>query len=325
MAGSATDPQPTLSSSAGGGSCCIFSRFAYIESMDRATLDRIVREVIAEKLNTPAPACTCTDGKCADSLCVIHNKEGVRCIVNCGASRVTSGIGVEAAGGVEPDLARMIDHTLLKPEATPAEIEKLCSEAKKFSFASVCINPSYVSLCARLLRGTPVKVCTVIGFPLGATSTPSKAYETEQAIRDGAGEVDMVINIGMLKAGEYKYVESDIFAVTIIARRHRVLSKVIIEAALLSDEEKVKACVLAKRAGADFVKTSTGFSKGGATAGDIALMRRVVGAAMGVKAAGGVRSREDALAMVASGADRIGASASVKIVGGDSEGTPRSY
>jgi deoxyribose-phosphate aldolase len=219
----------------------------------------------------------------------------------------------------------MIDHTLLKPDATPAEIEKLCAEAKKFSFASVCINPSYVPLSVRLLRSTRVKVCTVIGFPLGATSTASKAHETEQAIRDGAGEVDMVINVGMLKAGEYRYVESDIFAVTSIARRHRVLSKVIIETALLTDEEKIKACVLAKRAGADFVKTSTGFSKGGATAADIVLMRRVVGSAMGVKAAGGVRSRDDALAMVASGADRIGASASVKIVGGESEGSQRSY
>jgi deoxyribose-phosphate aldolase len=325
MDGSATVRRHTSSICAGGGNCCIFSPFAYITAMDRATLDRIIREVIAEKLQAPPHACHCVDGKCVDSLCVIHNKAGVQCIVDCGAARVTSSIGVDAAGGVEPDLARMIDHTLLKPEATPAEVEKLCVEARKYSFASVCINPSFVPLCARLLRGSPVKVCTVIGFPLGAMSTSVKAHETEQAIRDGATEVDMVINVGMLKAGEYKYVESDIFAVTSIARRHRALSKVIIETALLSDEEKVKACVLAKRAGADFVKTSTGFSKGGATAGDIALMRRVVGSAMGVKASGGVRSREDALTMVASGADRIGASASVKIVGGDSEGTQRSY
>jgi deoxyribose-phosphate aldolase len=325
MDGCATGLQSTSNTSADGADCCIFSPFAYIDVMDRAILDRVIREVIAEKLNVPAGECRCTDGVCPDRLCVVHNKEGVHRIVDSGASRVTSGLGIEAAGGVDPGLARMIDHTLLKPDATPMEVEKLCAEAKKFNFASVCINPSYVPLCVRLLRSTQVKVCTVIGFPLGATSTASKAHETEQAIRDGAGEVDMVINVGMLKAGEYKYVESDIFAVTSIARRQRVLSKVIIETALLTDEEKIKACVLAKRAGADFVKTSTGFSKGGATAADIALMRRVVGSAMGVKASGGVRSRDEALAMVASGADRIGASASVKIVGGDSGGSQRSY
>jgi deoxyribose-phosphate aldolase len=219
----------------------------------------------------------------------------------------------------------MIDHTLLKPEATPGEVQKLCEEAKKFTFASVCINAGYVPLCARLLRGSPVRVCTVIGFPLGATSTATKAFETEQAIRDGAQEVDMVINVGMLKAGELQYVERDIAAVVNAARRQKVLTKVIIETALLTDEEKVKVCLLAKKVGADFVKTSTGFAKGGATAGDIALMRRVVGSAMGVKASGGVRSREDALAMVASGADRIGASASVRIVGGESGEPQKAY
>ncbi|MFH2003205.1 MAG: deoxyribose-phosphate aldolase [Bacteroidota bacterium] len=215
----------------------------------------------------------------------------------------------------------MIDHTLLKPDATIKEIDKLCAEAKKYSFASVCINPSYVSRCAKFLKDTPVKVCTVIGFPLGATSTAAKAFETEQTIRDGATEVDMVINVGMLKSGEYDFVENDIFAVVSAAKRYRVLVKVILETALLTDEEKIKACILAKRAGADFVKTSTGFAKGGATAGDIALMRKVVGSAMGVKASGGVRTREEALQMVASGADRIGASASVKIVSGEVETT----
>ncbi len=291
--------------------------------MNRATIDRIIDEILAEKLGggvRPHHEC-CRDGFCDDTLCVVHNRAGVRNIVGNGASRVSAGVGVEAAGGVEPDLAALIDHTLLKPDATVSEIEQLCAEALKFSFASVCINPGYVPLCARLCKGSDVKVCTVIGFPLGATSTASKAFEAEQAIRDGAQEVDMVINVGMLKTGEHDYVESDIFAVTSTARRARVLSKVIIETGLLTDEEKIKACVLAKRAGADFVKTSTGFAKGGATAGDVALMRRVVGSAMGVKASGGVRSREDALAMVASGADRIGASASVKIVSGES-GTP---
>ncbi|MER3524592.1 MAG: deoxyribose-phosphate aldolase [Ignavibacteria bacterium] len=211
----------------------------------------------------------------------------------------------------------MIDHTLLKPEATISDIEKLCDEARKYGFASVCINPCYVALCAKLLRGTDVKVCTVIGFPLGATLSSVKAFEAEHALRDGAQEVDMVINVGLLKSRQYEYVESDIFAVVNTAKRYRALTKVILETGLLTDEEKVKACVLAKRAGADFVKTSTGFGKGGATVGDIALMRRVVGSAMGVKASGGVRTREDALAIVAHGADRIGASASVKIVGAE--------
>jgi deoxyribose-phosphate aldolase len=295
--------------------------------MNRATIDRIIDEILAERPAgeiRPRHEC-CRDGFCDDKLCVVHNRAGVRSIVGNGASRISAGVGVEEAGGVEPDLAPLIDHTLLKPDATVSEIEQLCAEALKFSFASVCINPGYVPLCARLCKGSDVKVCTVIGFPLGATSTASKAFEAEQAIRDGAQEVDMVINVGMLKTGEHDYVESDIFAVTSTARRSRVLSKVIIETGLLTDEEKIKACVLAKRAGADFVKTSTGFAKGGATAGDVALMRRVVGSAMGVKASGGVRSREDALAMVASGADRIGASASVKIVSGESGTSSKGY
>jgi deoxyribose-phosphate aldolase len=282
--------------------------------MNRELVDRIVREVLEERLRGVNGSSCCKDGICSDALCVVHNKQGVRNIVENGAARVTASIGIDAAGGIEADLARMIDHTLLKADATIKEIETLCAEAKKYGFASVCINPCHVPLCARLLKGTNVKVCTVIGFPLGATSTASKAFEAEHSIREGAQELDMVINIGLLKSGAYDLVERDIFAVASITHKHRALSKVIIEATLLTDEEKVKACILAKRAGADFVKTSTGFSKGGATAGDVALMRRVVGSAMGVKAAGGVRSREDALAMVASGADRIGASASVKIV-----------
>jgi deoxyribose-phosphate aldolase len=294
-------------------------------SLERTVVDRIVREVLEEQLRARDAATCCKDGICTDSLCVVHNKEGVRNIVGSGAARISAGVGIEAAGGVEADLARMIDHTLLKPEATIREVEKLCAEAKKFGFASVCVNPSFVPVCATLLKGTTVKVCTVIGFPLGATTTASKTFEAEQAIRDGAQELDMVINVGMLKSGQYDYVERDIFAVTSTTRRHRLLTKVIIEAALLTDEEKIKACILAQRAGADFVKTSTGFSKGGATTGDVALMRRIVGSAMGVKAAGGVRSREDALAMVASGADRIGASASVKIVTGEAEGSARGY
>ncbi|MBU1298207.1 MAG: deoxyribose-phosphate aldolase [Bacteroidetes bacterium] len=286
--------------------------------MNTAEIERIIKLVLKE--HSPEKP-TCKDGVCTDGLCVIHNKAGVKNIVDEGACRVSASLGVEDAGGIENELGRMIDHTLLKPDATIKEIDKLCAEAKKYSFASVCINPSYVSRCAKFLKDTPVKVCTVIGFPLGATSTAAKAFETEQTIRDGATEVDMVINVGMLKSGEYDFVENDIFAVVSAAKRYRVLVKVILETALLTDEEKIKACILAKRAGADFVKTSTGFAKGGATAGDIALMRKVVGSAMGVKASGGVRTREEALQMVASGADRIGASASVKIVSGEVETT----
>lgn len=245
-------------------------------------------------------------------------------IVKNGADRISAGIGLEQ-GAFDHKLARMIDHTLLKPDATQKEIEKLCAEAKQYGFASVCINPSNVKLCSTLLRDTDVKVCTVIGFPLGATSSAAKAFETDHAIKDGAREVDMVINVGMLKSGEYKYVEEDIFSVVSTAHNFGVLTKVIIETGLLNDEEKVKACMLAKHAGADFVKTSTGFAKGGATVDDIALMRKVVGPELGVKASGGVRTQEDALALIASGADRIGASASVKIVTGEKATPPSTY
>lgn len=247
---------------------------------------------------------------------VVTQPKAVNNIVNVGAERISAGIGV---GHVlqNKKIAGMIDHTILKPEATPDDITNLCSEAKKYNFASVCVNPSFVPLCSDLLRNSEVKVCTVIGFPLGSTTTEVKKFETEQAIENGAVEVDMVINIGRLKAGDYDYVYNDIYQVAQTARRHRVISKVILETALLTDEEKIKACMLVKKAGADFVKTSTGFSKGGATVGDVALMKYVVGADIGVKASGGIRSREDAEAMVASGADRIGASASVKIVLGE--------
>jgi len=288
--------------------------------MDRRLILQLIDEVLKE---TNAQTC-CRDGVCTDHLCVVHNKEGVQNIVRSGADRISAGVGV-GESGFDTTLARMIDHTLLKPEATRQQIEQLCQEAQQYGFASVCVNPSYVKLCTERLRDSSVKVCTVIGFPLGATTTSTKVHETEQAIRDGAREVDMVINVGMLKSGEYAYVENDIRAVVAVARRHGVLVKVILETGLLTDEEKVKACVLAQRAGADFVKTSTGFSKGGATVGDIALMRKVVGSALGVKASGGVRSQEEARALVASGADRIGASASIKIVTGEKEPIPSSY
>jgi deoxyribose-phosphate aldolase len=285
--------------------------------MDKQTILRLIEQVLNE---TNAYTCT-KDGICTDNLCVIHNKDGVKNIVQSGADRISTGIGLEE-NTFDLNLARMIDHTLLKPDATQKEIEKLCAEAKQYRFASVCINPSNVKLCANLLRDTDVKVCTVIGFPLGATSSAAKAFETDRAIKDGAREVDMVINVGMLKSCEYEYVEEDILSVVSAAHSFGVLTKVIIETGLLTDEEKVKACMLAKHAGADFVKTSTGFVKGGATAGDIALMRKVVGPELGVKASGGVRSQEDALTLIASGADRIGASASVKIVTGEKAASP---
>lgn len=211
-------------------------------------------------------------------------------------------------------IAGLIDHTLLKPEATPAQIEQLCAEAAQYRFASVCVNPSHVPLCVRLLAGTPVAVCTVIGFPLGATTTKVKVFEAAQAAGNGARELDMVIAIGHLRAGAYHEVADDIRQVVEAGHAQGAHVKVIIETALLSDEQKVAACLLAARAGADFVKTSTGFSGGGASVADIALMRRVVGPEVGVKASGGIRTLADAQSLIAAGADRIGASAGVSIV-----------
>ncbi len=217
------------------------------------------------------------------------------------------------------ELARMIDHTILKPEATPADVQRVCEEALRYHFASVCVNPGFVPQVAQALRGSEVKVCTVVGFPLGATSTAAKVCETEIAIAQGAEEIDMVLAVGRLKAGELRAVEADIAAVAAVCRAHGALLKVILETALLSDEEKVTACQLAVSAGAHYVKTSTGFAKGGATAADIALMRRTVGPHIGVKASGGVRTYADALAMIEAGASRIGASSSVAILEGCSE------
>lgn len=215
------------------------------------------------------------------------------------------------------NIARMIDHTLLKPEATKDQIVKLAEEAKEYSFASVCVNPTWVKTAAEILKDTPdVKVCTVIGFPLGATTSETKAFETKNAIENGADEIDMVINIGALKDQQDDLVESDIRSV-VEAAKGKSLVKVIIETSLLTDEEKKRACELSVKAGADFVKTSTGFSTGGATVEDIRLMRETVGPDIGVKASGGVRSREDALAMVEAGATRIGASSGVAICKGE--------
>lgn len=219
----------------------------------------------------------------------------------------------------QKELAGMIDHTLLKPDATEAQITKLCEEAREHGFASVCVNPGWVPLAADLLDGSAVRVCTVIGFPLGATTSTAKAFEAMDALRNGATEVDMVINVGLLKSGKDDEVREDI-AVVAEEVREKALLKVILETGLLTDAEKVKACQLAEEAGADFVKTSTGFGHGGATVADVALMRKTVGPEMGVKASGGIRDYETAMAMIQAGANRIGASAGISIVAAAPEG-----
>jgi len=256
---------------------------------------------------------------CADQLCVRMCFDRTGNVVSAGAERLSSTLGVIPQ---DANLARMIDHTLLKPDATQQEIAQLCFEARKYGFASVCVNPTWVSLCAQLLKGSDVKVCTVIGFPLGATSSETKAFETETAISQGASEIDMVINIGALKARDLDLVAKDIRGVVNAAHARGAIVKVIIETVLLDDEDKTIACLLSKEAGADFVKTSTGFAGGGATVHDVELMRKAVGPQMGVKASGGVRTFEDAESMIKAGATRIGASAGVKIIQGPGKQSP---
>ncbi len=257
--------------------------------------------------------------ECADQLCVKMCMDKTGNVVSAGAQRLTSTLGVIPG---DLSLANMIDHTLLKPDATQQEVAQLCFEARKHTFASVCVNPTWVSLCAQLLQASQVKVCTVIGFPLGATSSETKAFETKTAIDQGATEIDMVINIGALKARDLELVAKDIRGVVNAAHSRGIIVKVIIETALLSDEEKTIACLLSKEADADFVKTSTGFAGGGATVHDVELMRKTVGPEMGVKASGGVRTFEDAENMIKAGATRIGASAGVKIIQGPSKQEP---
>src|SRR5690348_2967643 len=206
----------------------------------------------------------------------------------------------------QKNIASLIDHTLLKPEATAEQIRNLCNEARQFRFASVCMNPWYVALAAKLMRGSGIKICSVAGFPLGATSTAAKVFEAKQGIRDGAREIDMVMNVGALKSGDDRAVQSDIRAVSDACHRAKAICKVILENVLLTDEEKIRACKLAKKAGADYVKTSTGFNTGGATAADVVLMRATVGPKMGVKASGGIRSYEDLMKMVRSEERRVG-------------------
>src|SRR5438309_6985680 len=275
--------------------------------MTRDELQRLIDVIVSEMaLATARPQARCACHSVVEGCC----PDRLRGVLDAGATRV----GLHAIGGAPAGVASMIDHTLLKPDATRAQIEELCREAAQFKFATVCVNPTWVAAAARLPAGSGVGVCSVVGFPLGATTPDVKGYETQRAIFDGAREIDMVINIGALKSGDLRLVERDIESVTGPCRACGALSKVIIEAALLTDDEKVTACTLAKAAAADYVKTSTGFASGGATAADVALMRRVVGADMGVKAAGGVRDLEGMKAMIAAGATRVGASAGVKIV-----------
>jgi deoxyribose-phosphate aldolase len=279
-----------------------------IMNLSNGNFEKLVEQITDVVLSRMNGAADYEDCGCADEW--IAKCGGMQRIVDAGAARVGLVLGETASSR---DWSGLVDHTLLKPEATDKDIRKLCEEAAQYGFASVCVNPYWIKYCAELLHGSNVPVCTVIGFPLGANSTDTKVYETRRAIFDGAGEVDMVVNIGALKSGDDCTVERDIRLVAEAAHENNVLCKVIIETALLTDEEKIRACLSAKHAGADFVKTSTGFSKGGATVADIALMRRIVGSELGVKASGGVKSLEDARAMVEAGATRIGASVGVKI------------
>ena len=288
--------------------------------MNQTELDRLVAQIgeeilsrlpmaapkKGEGLNLPDQVCPGCLQRCPQT-CAKNTKE----IIAAGASRVSAS---ERMTKIDPAIAALIDHTILKPEATRADVVKVCREAREYRFASVCVNPYWVPLVARELAGSGVKVCSVVGFPLGATTTDAKVAETTGALRNGAQEIDMVINVGALRSGEFDVVKNDIQQVARAAHQGGAIVKVILETALLDDSQKTMGSTLAKAAGADFVKTSTGFSSAGATAHDIALMRAAVGPEMGVKASGGIRTLQDVRTMTAAGATRIGASASVKIV-----------
>jgi len=280
-------------------------------------VDRITRILAANPSLLVPPTCAGCAAAGADcpagGHCVTRCPDTVRSVIACvgPGCRVSAGPGV---GEVPKDLARFIDHTLLRADATYSDIDNLCDEARQFGFASVCVNPIFVRRCAARLAASSSVVCTVVGFPLGATPAENKALEARRAIRDGASEIDMVLSIGALKSGDHAYVEKDIRTVAEAAHDGGAILKVILETALLTDEEKVAGCVAARKARADFVKTSTGFSTGGATAHDVELMARAVEKKLGVKAAGGIRSAEDAQRLIAAGATRIGASVGVKIV-----------
>lgn len=283
--------------------------------MNQNEIDSIVEAIAArvqERLAGSDCSCSADSAACAAcGQCASKREADTRDIISMGAVRVATGPRV---GEVPADLARYIDHTLLKPEATKEQLRELCEEARKYSFRTVCVNSSNVRFCKSLLSGSSVKVIAVVGFPLGAMSTGAKAFEAREAIRDGAEEIDMVLNIGALKSGNFSLVEEDIRKVVEASRPRPV--KVILETGQLDYNEKVVSCTLAKAAGAHFVKTSTGFGPGGATAEDVTLMKEIVGGDMEVKASGGIRSREDALRMIQAGATRVGASASIAIVVG---------
>jgi deoxyribose-phosphate aldolase len=288
-----------------------------VDQIEFEQMVRVVTEEVVRYLGPPGRAIAggaggddeiCPD---CDLNCAEKCARKTRAVVEAGADRISCGPSVVE---LEAGFASLIDHTLLKPEASREDIRKLCQEAVRFGFASVCINPWNVPLAAESVRGTKVRVCTVIGFPLGAALPQVKIHEAEEAIKLGAQEVDMVLNIGALKSGQDDVVESDIRGVVEVAHRGGAICKVIFETSLLTIEEKVRAALASKNAGADFVKTSTGFSTGGATAEDVALMRAVVGSEIGVKASGGVRTFDDLKKMICAGATRIGASASVKIM-----------
>ena len=299
-----------------------------VELITQKVQDRLGGQPAARLALAPRDRGDCTDdsapgedcGSCG--ACVVRRPWSVRAVEGAGAMRVGALPGI---GAVPADLAKMIDHTLLKPEATRDEVVKLCEEARKHHFASVCVNTTWAGVCKAMLAGSDVLVCCVVGFPLGAMAPTAKAYEAREAVRQGAREIDMVINIGALKSRDYETVFEDICRVVKASAPAGV--KVILETSALTEEEKIIACALSKLAGAAFVKTSTGFGKGGATVEDIQLMRRIVGGELGVKASGGVRTADDALKMAAAGANRLGASASVAIVsgGGGGDGKSKGY
>jgi deoxyribose-phosphate aldolase len=297
-----------------------------VELITQRVQERLGGQPKAKLALLPRDRGDCTDDSapgedCAScGACVVRRPWSVRASEDAGATRVGAMPGV---GAVPADLAKLIDHTLLKPEATRDEVVKLCEEARKHRFASVCVNTTWVPLCKAMLAGTDVMVCAVVGFPLGAMTPTAKAYEAREAVRQGAKEIDMVINIGALKSRDYETVFEDICRVVKSAAPAGV--KVILETSALDTEQKIIGCTLSKLAGAAFVKTSTGFGKGGATVEDIALMRKIVGSEIGVKASGGVRTAEDAIKMAQAGANRLGASASVSIVTGTADGKSKGY
>lgn len=255
-----------------------------------------------------------TDNRIAQMLHTLQTAPGISMTIAQRLQTHTIYVPDQSLMQLHMPIAPMIDHTLLKADATPAQIEQLCAEAQAYRFASVCVNPAYIPLCVQLLRDSSVMICTVIGFPLGATTTATKVYETRQALTDGAHEVDMVLAVGRLKAGDYAYVLDDLTQVVEIAHAEGATCKVIIETALLNDDEKIAACLLVWSVRADYVKTSTGFASGGATADDVALIARIVGPSVGVKASGGIRTLADAYALIMAGATRIGSSAGVQMV-----------